>query len=195
VAHPCAAVHTAARSPETGLRSHQHHQPHPPAAPSTSERYETPDPVRSDAVKAQFQCVLTPRETPVPWRPGTDFHDQLKPADRDVRIRACARLSGTYGFTRSGSGPPRRAIVVASAAWHPGLRMPFAYRGARTRRGAEADRRPVPFSSRSTGPSAGSDGVIRRFRPGHPPVPVSPPPGVPPGAGLGSIGTRGKVRR
>jgi hypothetical protein len=41
--------------PETGLRPRPHH--HPPGAPGHLERHETPDPLRSDAVKARFQRV------------------------------------------------------------------------------------------------------------------------------------------
>jgi hypothetical protein len=43
--------------PETGLRSRWHHQHHGPGVPGQLERHEIPDPVRSDAVKALFQCV------------------------------------------------------------------------------------------------------------------------------------------
>jgi len=165
------------------------------AAPSTTERHETSDPVRSDAVKAQFQCVLTPRETPVPWRPATDFMINSRQLTGMSDIRACARLAGTYGFTRSGSGPPRNAIVVASAAWHPGLRMPLRTAvpvravvrkqivGQFRSRHVRPGHRPVPTVS-----SACSDRAIRRFR-------CPRRRGVPLGAGLGSIGTRGKVRR
>ena len=42
---------------KTGLRSRRHHQHHRPCVPDPVERYETPDPVRSDAVKARFHCV------------------------------------------------------------------------------------------------------------------------------------------
>jgi hypothetical protein len=47
----------AAPSPKTGLRPRRHHQHHAPGAPGQLERHETPDPVRSDAVKPRFQCV------------------------------------------------------------------------------------------------------------------------------------------
>jgi len=54
--------------PETGLRSHRHHQQHDPGAPGQLERHDTPDPVRSNAVNVRFQRV----------RPQTNRHDQLK---------------------------------------------------------------------------------------------------------------------
>jgi hypothetical protein len=54
--------------PKTGLRSHRHHQQHDPGEPSQLERHETPDPVRSDAVKTEFHYV----------RQRTELHDQLK---------------------------------------------------------------------------------------------------------------------
>jgi hypothetical protein len=53
---------------ETGHRPRRHHQHHAPGAPDELERYETPDPLRSDAVEARIQCV----------RQRTDLHDQLK---------------------------------------------------------------------------------------------------------------------
>ena len=40
-----------------GLRSHGHHQHHRSCWSGPLERHETPDPVRSGAVKARFQCV------------------------------------------------------------------------------------------------------------------------------------------
>src|SRR6476660_2125298 len=43
--------------PKTELRSHWHRQPHGSGAPGPLERHETPDPRRSDAVKARIQCV------------------------------------------------------------------------------------------------------------------------------------------
>ena len=42
---------------ETGLRTRRHHQHHDPCVPDPAERHETPDPVRSDAVKPRIQCV------------------------------------------------------------------------------------------------------------------------------------------
>jgi hypothetical protein len=44
-------------SQKTGLRSHQHHQHHDPTAAGQSEQHETPDPLRSGAVKPRFHCV------------------------------------------------------------------------------------------------------------------------------------------
>ena len=41
----------------TGLRSHRHHQHRDPGDPDQLERDETPDPVRSGAVKPRIQCV------------------------------------------------------------------------------------------------------------------------------------------
>jgi hypothetical protein len=42
------------------------------------ERHETPDPVRSGAVKARFQCVqASGRRLAGVWQ-RTDFHDQLE---------------------------------------------------------------------------------------------------------------------
>ena len=41
--------------PKIGLRSRWNHQHHVPGAPGQLERYETPYPVRSDAVKPRFQ--------------------------------------------------------------------------------------------------------------------------------------------
>jgi hypothetical protein len=42
----------------------RHHQHHGPCVPDPLERYEIPDPVRSDAAKALFHCVrqLTGRD-------------------------------------------------------------------------------------------------------------------------------------
>jgi len=46
-----------AARPETKLRSHRNHQQHDPGAPGQLERHETPDPVRSNAVKSRFHDV------------------------------------------------------------------------------------------------------------------------------------------
>src|SRR5689334_23158424 len=43
--------------PKAGLTSHRHHQPHCPGRRDQLERYETPDPVRSNAVEPRFHCV------------------------------------------------------------------------------------------------------------------------------------------
>ena len=46
------------------LRSHRHHQHHTPCVAGQLERHETPDPVRSDAVKPRIQCVWPGIHTP-----------------------------------------------------------------------------------------------------------------------------------
>ena len=46
-----------ARTPETELRPRRHHQHHGSGTPRQHERYETPDPVRPDAVEARFHFV------------------------------------------------------------------------------------------------------------------------------------------
>jgi hypothetical protein len=43
--------------PKTELRSHRHHQHHDTGAPGQLERYETPDPLRSNAVEPRIQCI------------------------------------------------------------------------------------------------------------------------------------------
>ena len=59
-----------------GLRSHRHHQQRGSCAPGQPERNETPDPVRSDAVKPRIQCL----------RQRTDHHDQLKLTGNTVLV-------------------------------------------------------------------------------------------------------------
>ena len=51
--------------PTTGLRSHRHHQHHDPCVPGQQERYETPVPPRSNAVKTRFQDIR-PADIQVP---------------------------------------------------------------------------------------------------------------------------------
>jgi hypothetical protein len=54
--------------PETGPKSHRHHQHHGLYVPDPMERHETPDPLRSNALESRFQCV----------RQQADLHDQHK---------------------------------------------------------------------------------------------------------------------
>ena len=44
-------------SQKTGLRTHQYHQPHGFVGTDQLQRYETPDPVRSNALDPPFHCV------------------------------------------------------------------------------------------------------------------------------------------
>src|SRR5690242_5739620 len=53
---------------ETGLRSRRHHQHHGPRVPDQVERHETPDPVRSDAVRSRIHGVRLSVLTH--WIPG-----------------------------------------------------------------------------------------------------------------------------
>jgi hypothetical protein len=44
----------------TGLRTRRHHQHHDSGAPGLMDRYETPDPLRSDAMKAPLASGSRP---------------------------------------------------------------------------------------------------------------------------------------
>ena len=58
----------APRVRKTGLKSHRDHQHHDPRSPGLSERHETLDPVRANALKVRFHGV----------HHRADPHDQLR---------------------------------------------------------------------------------------------------------------------
>src|SRR6185312_7189420 len=81
----------AARFEKPGLRSRRHHQHHGPYVPNPVERHETPDPVRSNALKSRIHgvrlCVLTH------WIPGfiasgRRFHCVRRQGHRPCRATA-----------------------------------------------------------------------------------------------------------
>jgi Sigma-70 region 2 len=72
--------------PETGLKSHRHHQPHDPSAAGQFERHEIPDPVRSGAVEPRIQCVCA--IVLAQWNPGFSAFGRGQGAGR-----VCARTS------------------------------------------------------------------------------------------------------
>jgi hypothetical protein len=88
--------------PETGLRSHRHHQHHDPCVPDPAERHETPDPVRSSAVEPRFHGV----------RQRTELHDEL------TLNRACgaggADVTGLYSALAR--RPPGQGAASSTAA-------------------------------------------------------------------------------
>jgi hypothetical protein len=94
---------------KTGLRSHRHHQHHRTGGSEPLERHETPDPVRSGAVEARFQCVRVRAQARVHSRacPG-----QLTPAPVSSRLPRLARR-----LLRSGRGRPLRPLT------RPGSRL------------------------------------------------------------------------
>src|SRR6476619_191595 len=81
----------AARFEKPGLRSRRHHQHHGPYVPNPVERHETPDPVRSDALKSRIHgvrlcvrlCVLTH------WIPGFNASGRRFHCVRRQRHRPC----------------------------------------------------------------------------------------------------------
>ena len=48
----------APRDPQTGHRSHRHHQRYGPGCAAPAERHETPVPARSNALEARFHSVV-----------------------------------------------------------------------------------------------------------------------------------------
>jgi hypothetical protein len=68
-------------SQKTALRSHRHHQHHRSGVPGQSERHETLDPVRSDAMDSRFHCV---EQAPASVRLRSDRHDQHEIAENLV---------------------------------------------------------------------------------------------------------------
>jgi hypothetical protein len=124
-------------SQETGLRSHRHHQHHGPGAPGQLERHETPDPVRSSAVKPRIQCVRV-------WAQA-----QAQGQDR-VHSRAC---SGR--LLRSARGRPcvRSRVQARVRAWvHSCVRSSVRARPGRT---PGSDQARHPRQQRSLGSERG----------------------------------------
>src|SRR6185369_11309926 len=72
---------------KTGLRSRRHHQPHGSYALDQSERYETPDPLRSDAVDSRFMASGSR-----PMRYGVATGDATGAKAAPVSPRAAPRL-------------------------------------------------------------------------------------------------------
>ena len=121
-----------AARPETKLRSHRNHQQHDPGAPGQLERHETPDPVRSNAVKS--------------W-----FHD-VRVCAAGVRARCRARRTGRRARRVGGRGArprPARAACPSRARGCQGRDRCPAVRLARRRRG------PAPPRARRAARPAG----------------------------------------
>jgi len=90
---------------KTGLGSHRHHQHHRTGGSEPLERHETPNPARSDAVKARFQCVRVRAQARVHSRacPG-----QFAPAPASPRLLRSARRRPLRPLTRLLPRPNRR---------------------------------------------------------------------------------------
>jgi len=74
---------------KTGLRSHRHHQHRRAGGSEPMERHETPDAVRSSAVKPRIQCVRVRPQARAHSRAG---RSQLAPAPGQLALLRLARV-------------------------------------------------------------------------------------------------------
>src|SRR4029078_5640766 len=94
---------------QTGLRSRRHHQPHGSYALDQSERHETPDPVRSDAVDSRFHGVRQQADAVwLQYRWG--YWGESGSCVSALRSTSPARqaASSSNGGTRAGPGQSQR---------------------------------------------------------------------------------------
>lgn len=119
---------------KTGLRSHRHHQHHRTGGSEPLERHETPDPVRTNAVKARFQCVRVRAQARVhsracpgqfafapasPRLPRSASRRPLRPLTR-LLPRPNRRRARRNTRQRSGKTPPdSKEAWARSGAWPP----------------------------------------------------------------------------
>ena len=89
---------------KTGLRSHRHHQHRRAGGSEPMERHETPDAVRSSAVKPRIQCVRVRAQVRTYSRAGSG---QLAPAPVSSRRPRSVRVA------------PASPRLLRSARWRP----------------------------------------------------------------------------
>src|SRR6185437_12597617 len=102
--HPANEACRAARTRKPNPRSQRHHQHHDPGTPRRQERYETPDPLRSNALKSRIQCVLTGPPCLTAWygRCWSDesccrVHIAAHPVPQGTDLSRPARSSSGHG--------------------------------------------------------------------------------------------------